>query len=140
MDAAVTSIRTVIDYSPAAELAHAVRAFAMIESGEDEWKPGDDGQAFGLLQMHPATFQRYYGCSDRFSRDVRDTWTVAQIKCCAAFLAVHQWGCSSQEARDLVVQAWNLGESAIFYHLKRNPEYLRRWREAYERITDGDIG
>jgi len=137
-----------IDYSPAAELADFVRAFAIIESHETDslvddyygrsMRLGDDGQALGLLQMHPASFKRYYGCvSGRFEPEVSDTWTAAQIKACAAYLYAHKWGGASQDMRDLVVQGWNLGESAVFLKGKRNPEYLRRWREAYKRITEG---
>jgi hypothetical protein len=137
VDAAVTCIPAVIDYSSAAELADAVRAFAMIESAEDGRCVGDDGCAFGLLQMHPATFKRYYGCvSGRFEPDVGDTWTTAQIKACAAHLYAHRWGSASQEMRELVVQAWNLGESAVFLKKERNLQYLKRWQEAYAQITE----
>jgi hypothetical protein len=48
-----------IDYASVQELKDAVRAFAIIESGENEHRIGDDGLAYGLLQMHPATFKRY---------------------------------------------------------------------------------
>jgi hypothetical protein len=127
--------KTMIDYSPAHELADVVRAFAIIESDETEHKIGDGGQAYGLLQMHPAMFKRYYGAQMRFSPDVKDTWTTAQIKACAAFLSAHGWGHASQPDRDLVVQAWNLGESAVFIHGHRNPEYLDRWLEAWKRVA-----
>jgi hypothetical protein len=122
----------VIDYSTAADLADEVRAFAVIESGEDEHAVGDGGQAFGLLQMHPATFKRYYGLT--FPADVRDTWTEAQIKACAGFLSLHNWIHMPQAMRDLIVMSWNLGESAVFVHGKRNPEYLARWLATYDQI------
>jgi hypothetical protein len=124
----------VLDYSVGREFADAVRAFAMIESGENTQAGGDGGRAFGLLQMHPATFKRYYGCHMRFAPALNDTWEDAQIKCCAAFLAVHRWGEASQDQRDLIVQAWNIGEAGVFVDGKRNPEYLARWLEAYEKI------
>ena len=130
----VTS-KTGIDYSPAAELAQVVRAFAIIESNENERAVGDGGMAYGLLQMHPATFKRYYGAQMRFAPNVRDTWTQAQIKACAAFLLAHQWGRESTPQRDLIVQAWNLGESAVFIDGRRNEEYLSRWLAAYQKIT-----
>ena len=45
-----------IDYSLAKHWAKYVHALAIIQSGEDEFKPGDGGRAFGLLQMHPARY------------------------------------------------------------------------------------
>jgi hypothetical protein len=123
-----------INYSAAAELADEVRAFAIIESGEDEYRIGDMGDAFGLLQMHPATFKRYYGAQVRFAANNLDTWTEAQIKACASFLLSHAWRSASQSERDLIVQAWNLGEAGVFIERKRNPEYLARWLEAYDRV------
>jgi len=124
----------VIDYSPAAEFADEVRVFAIVESNESEAKVGDAGQSFGLLQMHPATFKRYYGAQIRFAQNVRDTWTEAQIKACAAFLLAHAWRLGSQSDRDLIVQAWNLGEAAVYIEGRRNPAYLARWLAAYQRV------
>jgi len=129
---------TKIDYSGANELAQVVRAFAIIESGEKESAVGDGGQAFGLLQMHPATFKRYYGAQMRFAPNVRDTWAVAQIKACAAFLSAHQWASAPQPTRDLIVQAWNLGEAAVFLKGRRNEKYLARWLDAYEKLNKKD--
>jgi hypothetical protein len=123
-----------IDYFSAQELADEVRAFAMIESGEREHQLGDGGRAFGLLQMHPATFRRYYGMQMRFAPHVADTWTKAYIKACAAFLSMRGWRNASQAERDLIVQAWNLGEKAVFAEGRRNPEYLTRWLEAYDKV------
>jgi hypothetical protein len=132
---AVTTTPAVIDYSPAAEFADEVRAFAIIESGEDEYAVGGDaGQSYGLLQMHPATFKRYYGCQSRFAPNLNDTWTRAQIKSCAAFLAALGWTGATQNQRDLIVQAWNLGEAGVFIDGRRNPEYLARWVAAYDEI------
>jgi hypothetical protein len=135
VDDAATSIRAVIDYSPAQEFIAEVQAFAIIESGEQAQKIGDGGQAFGLLQMHPATFKRYYGAQTRFAASVRDTWVQAQIKACAAFLLAHDWRNEPPQQRDLIVQAWNLGEAAVFLQGHRNPDYLARWRAAYEQTT-----
>jgi hypothetical protein len=123
------------DYSPALEFADLVRAFAIIESGESDTKIGDGGQSFGILQMHPATFKRYYGCQSRFGQTLSDTWTEAQIKCCAAFLQVHEWGRATPAQRDLIVQAWNLGEAGVFIDGRRNPQYLARWQAAYARVV-----
>jgi hypothetical protein len=126
-----------IDYSSAGELAEAVRAFAIIESRENPLATGDEGLAFGLLQMHPAMFKRYYGCQTRFAAEVRDSWRTAQIKACAAFLSAHKWGSASQSQRDLIVQAWNIGEAGVFIEGRRNPEYLKRWQEAYAKVRAG---
>jgi hypothetical protein len=123
-----------IDYSPAAEFACEVRAFAIVESAETEFQIADDGSAFGLLQMHPATFKRYYGVQMRFAQNVNDTWTQAQIKACAAFLLAHGWRDASLADRNLVVQAWNLGEAGVYIEGRRNPDYLARWLEAYDKV------
>ena len=123
-----------IDYTAAHDLTDEVRAFAMIESAENPHQVGDSGQAYGLLQMHPATFKRYYGAQMRFAPHVADTWTEAFIKACAAFLSAHSWHNASREERDKIVQAWNLGEAAVFIEGRQNPEYLARWLDAYEKI------
>jgi hypothetical protein len=130
-----TSIRAAIDYSIAVEFADAVRAFAIVESNENPAQIGDGGQSFGILQMHPATFKRYYGCQTRFAQNLSDTWTQAQIKCCAAFLLALAWTTSGPAQRDLIVQAWNLGEAGVFIDGRRNPEYLARWQSAYAQVT-----
>jgi hypothetical protein len=119
-----------IDYSAAGEYARAVRAFAIVESGENETAIGDGGRAFGLLQMHPATFSEFY-----LWPDVDDTWTRAQIRACADFLAVQGWQKGDETQRDLIVQAWNLGVHAVFVEGRRNPEYLARWRKAWKEIA-----
>jgi hypothetical protein len=123
-----------IDYSCAYDFANEVRAFAIVESGEDPHKVGDGGRAHGLLQMHPATFQRYYGSQLRFAPNASDTWVEAQIKACAGFLRVRGWRIASQDERNLIVQAWNLGEYAVFVKGRRNPEYLARWLEAHDKV------
>ena len=137
---AATSTPAVIDYSPALEFAEPVRAFAIVESNESETKIGDGGQSFGILQMHPATFKRYYGCQSRFAANLSDTWTQAQIRSCAAFLQAHSWTTSSQSIRNLIVQAWNLGEAGVFIDGRRNPEYLARWLAAYAQLTGVNEG
>jgi hypothetical protein len=124
-----------IDYSAALEFHLEVRAFAIIESGEQLNRVGDSGRAHGILQMHPATFKRYYGCQTRFAASVSDTWTEAYIKSCAAFLAAHDWTKADESLRRLIVQAWNLGEAAVFIEGRRNPEYLARWLEAFGTLT-----
>ena len=122
------------DYSPAVEFADEVRAFAIVESAENESKIGDGGRAFGLLQMHPATFKRYYGAQMRFAQTVGDTWTQGQIKACAAFLLAHSWRSAGQAERALIVQAWNLGETGVFVQGRRNADYLARWLAAYDQV------
>jgi len=138
---AVTSIPAAINYSAAGDYADEVRAFAIIESGENEYAIGDGGQSLGILQMHPATFRRYYCAILAFAPATDDTWTTAFIKACATFLRAHLWLNAPQEERDLIVQAWNLGEHAVFVEGRRNPEYLARWLAAYDntRRKRGDL-
>jgi hypothetical protein len=126
----------VIDYSVAEELAEVVRALAIAESGENPHQVGDGGRAYGLLQMHPATFKRYYGTypQGRFAPAVSDTWAAAEIKACAAFLEWHGYDADGQEQKDLIIQAWNLGEAAVFLEHRRNAMYLRRFLAALERV------
>jgi hypothetical protein len=123
-----------IDYGAAADFGHEVRAFAIIESGEGENQLGDAGQSFGLLQMHPATFRRFYGSQMRFAPHPGDTWTQAQIKACASFLSVRGWHTATESERELIVQAWNLGEHAVYVEGRRNSEYLARWLAAYDDV------
>jgi hypothetical protein len=85
-------------------------------------------RAFGLLQMHPATFAEYYGRSKDFPKAVTDTWTEAQIKACASFLSM--W---SHLGIDLVIQAWNQGVSAVIGGV-RVPEYLAKYDAAMNKI------
>ena len=127
VDDAATLKASAIDYSAAHDLAYEVRAFAIIESREKEHQVGESGRTYGLLHMHPATFKHYYGAQMRFAPHVNDTWTEAQIKACAAFLA-------AQSERDLISQAWNLSEAAVFLEHRRNPEYLERWRDVYDKV------
>ena len=123
-----------IEYSGAAEFADEVHAFALVESNENEARIGDGGRAFGLLQMHPASFKRYYGAQTRFAQNVGDSWTEAQIKACAAFLLAHNWRAAAPGERDLIVQAWNLGEAGVYIDGRRNPDYLARWLTAYAKV------
>jgi hypothetical protein len=123
-----------IDYSPAREFADEVRAFAMVETNENEHAVGDGGRAAGILQMHPASFAQFAIAHTKFSVHVSDTSTTAQIKACAAFLLEQDWRTASREERDLITQAWNLGVHGVFGEGKRNSGYLDRWHAAYERI------
>jgi hypothetical protein len=129
-----------IDYSTAHEFADAVRALAITESAENPYREGDGGRAFGLLQMHPSTFIRYYRSHGpltslaRFNPGTGDTWTEGQIKACATYLFLRGYDRETQEERDLIVQAWNLGEHAVFEERQRNPEYLARFVAALDRI------
>ena len=118
-----------IDYSIAEEYSDCVHAIALIESNENFLAIGDEGQATGLLQMHPSTFKQYYGLSIRFPPSNSDTWVEAQIKACAGFFDVYH-----RESFDLRVQAWNLGVHAVFDMGKRDPEYLARYTEALNRV------
>lgn len=122
-------------YKLAGEYAPYVRAFAIHESREDQYVVGDGGRAFGLLQMHPATFVRYYyAAKDRWAPHVDDTWTVAFIKACCAFLEAHNFLNLREVERGLVVQAWNRGEAAIYLEGKRAPEYLDAWDRALNQV------
>jgi hypothetical protein len=120
-----------IDYRAAAYYADHVRAFAIIESTEDETATGDGGRALGLLQMHPATFMRYY----RPVASTTDTWTQAFIKACASYLSLHAFRAATPDQQDLIVQAWKLGEGAVFSLGERDPAYVSRWKAAYQKIT-----
>jgi len=124
-----------IDYSPAKHWAKYVRALAIIESDEDEFKPGDGGRAFGLLQMHPDRYNdevRYTAESAlaQYAVNVGDTWTTAQIKICASYFERHVG-----VALMLIVMAWRLGVAAVFELGERDEEYWHRWQAAFERIT-----
>lgn len=113
-------------YRLAEEFADYVRAHAIIESNEIVVAVGDAGQAWGLLQMHPA-FILDYGKFAGIS--VHDTWAEAEVRICAAFYRLQPG-----KAIDLLVQAYNLGVKAVFDDGQRNPTYLQRWGEAYQRI------
>ena len=117
-----------LPYELAGEYADVVRALAIVESGEQPNAVGDNGQARGLLQLHPSQFRQYYGASATFLADVHDTWVEADIKCCAAYL--DKW---NNISLDLRVQGWNLGINAVVEG-KRNPEYLAKVDAALNRI------
>src|SRR5215469_2293966 len=121
-----------IDYSPAGLYSNEVRAFAIIESGENPQAVGDGGQAYGLLQYHPATLAHWYA---RAQMSVSDTWEAASIKACAAFLNYFSFATASPEQQDLVIQSHNLGVAGVFADGRRNPVYLARWHQAYAAIT-----
>jgi Transglycosylase SLT domain len=118
-------------YQIAGPYAREVRAFAIVESGEQPYPIGDNGEAFGLLQIHPANFKQFYGSRASWPASVLDTWLMAEIKNCAAFLDQEHYEGSTQPVRNLIIQAWNLGVNAVFNQGKRNPEYLAKWQEAY---------
>lgn len=121
-------------YKLAGEFADYVRAHAIIESGEQVVAIGDGGQAWGLLQMHPAFVQGYIHFTDI---GTHDTWPEAQVKMCATY---YRMRLLPNTPLDLVVQGFNLGWAAVTrgeppdHQPKRNPDYLRRWSEAYQRI------
>jgi len=117
-----------IDYSPAQNYADIVRALAIVESQEQPNAVGDNGQARGLLQIHPAQFRQYYGASATFLADIHDTWIEADIKCCAAYL--DKW---DNISLDLRIMGWNLGINAVVEG-KRNPEYLAKFDAAYNQV------
>lgn len=118
-----------IDYSPAGGWALHVRALAIIESNEDVGQLGDGGQAFCLLQQHPAFFVQWYS---PFA-DVADTIWAAQIKAAAAFLAHYV----PTIGIDLTIQAYNLGVAAVMERGKRNQDYLDRWTAARNKLLGG---
>lgn len=119
-----------INYDAALDLADYVRAIAITETNERLDVIGDGGQARGPFQLHPSTFKQYYGLSKRFPARTTDTWLEADIKACASFFDMEMTTWSSV---DLVVQAWNLGVTAVL-HGERNLLYLQRWTEALNRI------
>lgn len=118
-----------INYALAGRFAEQVRALAIVESGEQSVISGDGGRAFGLLQMHPATFAEYYGRSKDFPKAVTDTWTEAQIKACASF-----WSMWESIGTDLIVMAWNQGIHAVVDKGVRVPDYLAKYDAAMNRI------
>jgi hypothetical protein len=120
-----------IDYSPAGKWALHVRAHAMIESQEDPNAIGDDGQARGLLQLHPANFQIWYGRALAFPSNTTDTWIEADLKTCASFYDVHNR--MPGVSIPMIVQAWRLGISAVMAGM-RDAKYLALWQTAYDSI------
>lgn len=129
-----------IDYTIAEEYADCVHALALTEHwgheltqnciyGQCPFGDNDGGQAFGLLQMHSATFKQYYGCCVRFAPSVTDTWAEAQIKACAGFLHLYY-----RDSMDLRIQAWNKGIHAVVDLGLRNPDYLAKYTEALNKV------
>ena len=118
-----------IDYSIAAPFSDQVRALCIVESGEQPIFNGDGGRAFGILHMHPATFQEYYGRSKNYPASVTDTWTEAQIRACASF-----WSMWEHLGTDLVVQAWNQGIRAVVSEGVRVPDYLAKYSAALNKV------
>ena len=124
-----------IDYSIAGEYARECRAAAIVESKENPIIIGDSGEAFGLLQIHPTEFKRWFGMlGEVYPLSNSDTWLVAEIKTYATFLTAYRFHAESQEQRDLIIQAWNRGEAAVFQHGERNLQYLSDWLAAYDSI------
>lgn len=115
-------------YAAAGQWAKAVQALAIIESNETPAAIGDGGQAFGILQQHPAFFIHWY------KPVVDDQWPTAQIKAAAAFLdyAVGRFGI------DGAIQAYNKG-IAGYKNGERNENYLTRWMQAYAQLG-GSLG
>ena len=113
-----------IDYTIAQHWSVVVRAIAMTESNESETGLGDGGQAYGLLQQHPAFFIHYY-------KDVglHDTWTDAYIKACAAYLSYAVPRLTLAGA----IQAYNLGVAA-YKNGNRNLPYWDRFVQNYNKI------
>jgi hypothetical protein len=121
-----------IDYSVAGRWATHVRALAQIESGENEFAHGDDGRAFGLLQMHPARYMDEARFAGPFRIEVTDTWATAQIRAAAAYFER-----MADKPVELVVQAWNLGVHAVFDDGQNNVKYYARWLAAFDRLVPG---
>jgi hypothetical protein len=121
-----------IDYSGAGEYANEVRAFSIIESGENPEAVGDGGQAYSLVQLHPATMCRW---STHAGLSVSETYASAGIKICAAYLTHYGFHQAAPAQQDLIIQAWNLGEAGVFIDGRRNPAYLAKWKQAYAAIT-----
>lgn len=115
-----------IDYLIAGKWADEVHALAIIESGESPMVSGDGGRAFGILQQHPSFFLAWYG---RATPSVSDTWSQAFVKAAATFFDHY-----ATEPLDLVVQAYNQGETAVFKQGVRAPEYLAKFTMALTKI------
>jgi|SRR6266478_8574538 len=114
-------------YKLAEEFADDVRALAIIESGETVIQVGDSGQAFGLLQMHPAFVKDY----SRWTNIApNDTWAQAEVKMTASYFRINEI-----HGIELLVQGFNLGLHAVLTG-KRNLEYLTRWQAALKRIQN----
>jgi hypothetical protein len=124
-----------VDYSPAKQWARYVRAQAIIESNEDPHAPdGDGGQARGLLQIHPADFQTWYGRTKAFPANTTDTIVQADIKTCASFYEFHYGPTITVQ---MIAQAWRLGMTAVLTGV-RDAEYLARWQAAFDSIGGTD--
>jgi hypothetical protein len=118
-------------YNYAKEYALRVRALAIIESGEDEYKVGDGGQAFGLLQMHPARFaEEARDALAGFELTTFDNYATSQIKCAGSYFTRYVG-----VPITLVVMGWRLGKNAVFVNGERDEEYWHRWQAAFTRLN-----
>lgn len=116
-------------YAKAGKWWKVVRALAMTESNENSTAVGDGGQAFGILQQHPAFFVNWYTPTT-----TSDQWVTAQIIAAAAFLdyAVGRFGLEG------AIQAYNTG-CAAYKSGVRNENYLTRWMQNYAKLG-GSLG
>lgn len=117
------------------EVERIVTAIMMVETGPDKpmperyWETGDGGQALGPWQMHPAHFVRWW------RPQLGVTWQQAFEDAMVRFV---EEGLASMQEPELIAQAHNLGEAAVFKEGKRNPEYAAKFQSYYDRLAPRD--
>jgi len=121
---------TQIDYSGAGAWANHVRALAIIESGEDPAALGDDGQARGLLQIHPARFRDLMILAGPLPFGLAMTWQELDIALAGLYFEFYR-----AHPVDQVVMAWRLGVHGVMLAGETDAKYYGRWLYAYNEIT-----
>ena len=126
-----------IDYTAGGRWQDVIHALAIIESNENPAATGDGGQAFGLIQQHPAFFAANYGrVSGLWNRMVgralypastSDTWVTAQIKAAASFLEANK-----ALNRTLLIESYHQG--VIGAQRAPDPSYFTRFAAAFAKI------
>ena len=117
------------EYQAAGQWADHVRALAIIESNENDTLIGDDGRAFGLLQQHPDFYDDWCCAIDG------DSWATAQIRAAARFFTAFM----PLIDLDLTVQAYHLGADAVRRQGKRDPQYLKRFSDAFQWVRSKGV-
>lgn len=117
------------NYLLAGEWSIQVHALAMCESsGNPAVPPSDNGQARGLLGIHPSFFVQWYGRGS-FPATTADTWDDADIKCAGSYLE-HE---VPRIGIDGAVQAWNEGVG-FWGQGRRDPAYLAKYDSALNQL------
>jgi hypothetical protein len=120
-----------IDYSEAREFADEVQALAIILSNEDETMLSHDGRRMGLLQQTPSF---WIGYARFIIPHAADSWTIAQIRLCAAYFAQMQWTAADPARKNLIIMAYKLGEDAVFNKGYRDEDFVAHFKEALAKI------